>query len=97
MDGMIANDLASMMSDPFATVAVAIGSSSTRGYLDQGDQNVQEQFGNNAQVRVTAVTIATGSLDGLVIDADITVNAIGYKVREIVVADDGKLTHIRVA
>ena len=35
MDSMIGKDLVSIMADPFLTVAVSIGNSSTRGILDQ--------------------------------------------------------------
>lgn len=97
MDSMVGADLASMMADPFFTVAISIGSSSTRGLFDQQDELIPDAVGGQAQVRSNVVTIKKGSLAGIAIDAAITVDGTNYKVREQALSDDGLLQHIKVA
>lgn len=98
MDAMIGKDLEAIFADPFLTVAVSIGSASTRGILDQADELMQDGFGQQAQVRSTVVTIKKGALGaGLVVDATINIDGVNYKVREPALADDGLLQQIRAA
>lgn len=85
------------MADPFLTVAVSIGNSSTRGILDQLDEMVQDPFNKQAQVRSTVVTIKKGSLSGIVDDVAIVVDGVNYKVRQQALSDDGLLQHLKVA
>jgi hypothetical protein len=86
-----------MMADPFLTVAISIGSSSTRGLFDQLDELAPNETGGQAQVRSNVVTIKKGSLAGIAIDVAITVDGTSYKVREQALSDDGLLQHIKVA
>jgi len=97
MDSTIGNDLSAMFADPFFTVEVSIGSSKTRGILDQSDIFEQDNFSKQAQVRSTVVTIEKGSLAGVAIDVDIVVDGTSYKVRRQALSDDGLLQHMQVA
>src|SRR3954468_1136810 len=97
MDSTIGADLDAIFADPFLTVAVSIGSSSTRGMLDQQDELIQNDAGGQAQARSTVVTIKKGSLSGIAQDVPIVVDGTSYKVREQALSEDGLMQHIKVA
>jgi hypothetical protein len=94
----VASDLQSAFNDTFATVAVKIGDSSTRGFEDAADQIETDSFGEEGRIRVRVITIQAGALDpDLDIDATIEIEGTERKVRDFALADDGQLEHIVVA
>jgi hypothetical protein len=97
MHSTIGKDLDAIFADPFLTVAVSIGNSSTRGFFDQQDIFTQDALSQQAQYRSRVVTIKAGSLAGIASDVAITVDGSGYKVREQALSDDGLLQHLKVA
>lgn len=96
MDASIGNDIATIMADPFMTVAVSIGNSSTRGIPDLYDQQASSFLPFDVAQKIKIVTIKTGSLAGLVDEASIVVDGVAGKVRQHLTADDGAVTHIAV-
>ncbi|HEY0528940.1 MAG TPA: hypothetical protein VGD02_08925 [Gemmatimonadaceae bacterium] len=96
MDSLIGADLNAIFADPFMTVAVSIGNSSTRGFFDQQDVMNSDGFTHDAQIRSRVVTIKTGSLVGIAIDVAITVDGSSLKVRQTAISDDGLLQHLKV-
>lgn len=93
MDAMVGNDVSTMMTDPFMSIAVAYGAQTTRGLLDQPGQIVSTSEGD-VIASATSVTIKTGSLANITLDTAITVDGSNYKVRDVVKIDDGKLTRL---
>jgi hypothetical protein len=87
------SDLDVFLSDFGVTVSCA--GVSTRGVLDAFDERLA---GHEQPVEVVArmrvLTIKTGSLPGVAIEASIVVDGTTHAVRDILRVEDGALTHV---
>ena len=88
-----ASDLAALFAD--MGVPIQIGSDVTKGLVDRAGEEMLESAGAGALVSTAVVvTVATGSLPGLVPGATIIVDGTSMKVQERREIDDGALTKI---
>jgi len=78
-------------------VDVTIGSVTVKGLVDVIDESLLEDGSSDLQGQTVTVTVKTGSLPALAVDAAITADSVAYQVTRFKQIGDGATTEISVA